>query len=77
MRHAAREREFETGRNESFSFIVRACEEPNLRLELRFRPEDAFCKPTCGERTRETGFLLKVKKMRRKKGREKEGKDYK
>ena len=24
--------------------------EPNRRLELRFRPQDIFCKPTCGER---------------------------
>ncbi len=24
--------------------------EPNRRLELRFRSEDVYCKPTCGER---------------------------
>lgn len=41
--------------------------EPNRRLELRFRPEDIFCKPTCGERTNETAFLLKVKRKRNKK----------
>ena len=36
--------------------------ESNRRLELRFRPEDVFCKPTCGERSNETAFLLKVKR---------------
>ena len=32
----------------------------------RFRPNDVFCKPTCGERSKESSFLLRVKKMKRK-----------
>lgn len=40
----------------------------NRRLELRFRPEDPHCKPTCGERVTSTSYLLRVKVMKRKKG---------
>ena len=48
--------------------IGRVVSEPNLRLELRFRPDDVFCKPTCGERSTDTNsFLLRVKRMRNKK----------
>jgi len=35
--------------------IAQVLDEPNRRLELRFRPDDVFCKPTC---ERETQILL-------------------
>ena len=38
------------------------------RLELRFRPDDVFCKPTCGERNSDSSFLIKVKRRRLKPG---------
>lgn len=38
--------------------IAKVAEEPNRRLELRFRPDDVFCKPACGEKT---GKLLSRK----------------
>ncbi|TRY64361.1 hypothetical protein TCAL_08702 [Tigriopus californicus] len=47
--------------------IAEVVEEPNRRLELRFRPDDISCKPTCGERTVDTGMILKVKRWKRKK----------
>ena len=47
--------------------IAKVAEEPNRRLELRFRPDDVFCKPTCGEKTGNRGLVLKVRKLRRKK----------
>ena len=34
-------------------------EEPNRRLELRFRPDDVFCKPACGERSPASSLLLR------------------
>lgn len=34
---------------------------PNRRLELRFRPEDGYSKPTCGDRHSTNGFLLRVR----------------
>ena len=33
---------------------------PNRRLELRFRPEDVFCKPACGERVNESGEGINI-----------------
>ncbi|KOC65841.1 General transcription factor 3C polypeptide 5 [Habropoda laboriosa] len=41
--------------------ISTAISTPYRRLELRFRPDDAYCKPTCGDRHNTNGFLLKVK----------------
>ncbi|CAK9799769.1 General transcription factor 3C polypeptide 5 [Anthophora quadrimaculata] len=41
--------------------ISTAVSTPNRRLELRFRPDDVYCKPTCGDRHNTNGFLLKVK----------------
>ena len=65
-------------------------EEPNRRLELRFRPDDVFCKPACGEKHPSSSLLLRfepfhlfflflnvpsrVKKRRLKAGREGTGK---
>ena len=47
--------------------IGRVVSESNRRLELRFRPDDVFCKPTCGERCTDTNsFLLRVKRLRNK-----------
>ncbi|KAL0100181.1 hypothetical protein PUN28_019541 [Cardiocondyla obscurior] len=34
---------------------------PNRRLELRFRPDDGYSKPTCGDRHSTNGFLLRVR----------------
>ena len=34
-------------------------EEPNRRLELRFRPDDVFCKPACGEKHPSSSLLLR------------------
>lgn len=33
----------------------------NRRVELRFRPDDIYCKPTCGDRSQTFSLLLKVK----------------
>lgn len=51
------------------SSISTAINTPNRRLELKFRPDDAFSKPTCGDRYNTKGFLLRVrvKKLRVKK----------
>ncbi|OXU20449.1 hypothetical protein TSAR_014419 [Trichomalopsis sarcophagae] len=40
----------------------------NRRMELRFRPDDGYCKPACGDRHQTAGFLLRIriKKSRRK-----------
>lgn len=56
--------------------ISTAANTPNRRLELRFRPEDIFCKPTCGDRHNTNGFLLRIriKKSRIKKAEEAEAK---
>ncbi|XP_033327286.2 general transcription factor IIIC subunit l(2)37Cd [Megalopta genalis] len=43
------------------SVISTAVNTPNRRLELKFRPDDAFCKPTCGDRYVTKGFLLRVR----------------
>jgi len=50
--------------------IAQVLEEPNRRLELRFRPKDVFCKPTCGEKHTGSSFLIKVKRKKLKPGRE-------
>ena len=50
--------------------IAQVLEEPNRRLELRFRPDDVFCKPTCGEKQTDSSFLIRVKKKKLKPGRE-------
>ncbi|KZC07299.1 General transcription factor 3C polypeptide 5, partial [Dufourea novaeangliae] len=49
---------------------------PNRRLELKFRPNDSYCKPTCGDKYNTKGFLLRVrvKKSRVKKAEENEAK---
>ena len=49
--------------------IAQVLEEPNRRLELRFRPEDVFNKPTCGEKHADTSLLIRVKKKKLKPGR--------
>jgi len=50
--------------------IAQVLDEPNRRLELRFRPDDVFCKPTCGEKHVDTSILIRVKKKKLKPGRE-------
>ena len=41
--------------------------EDNRRMELRFRPSDVYCKPTCGERHNTTALLLRVVRRKKKK----------
>ena len=38
-------------------------------MELRFRPDDGYCKPACGDKHQTSGFLLRIriKKSRREK----------
>lgn len=38
-------------------------------MELRFRPDDGYCKPACGDRHQTAGFLLRIriKKSRKEK----------
>ncbi|XP_026466551.1 general transcription factor 3C polypeptide 5 isoform X2 [Ctenocephalides felis] len=33
----------------------------NRRLELRFRPKDIYCKPTCGDKYKTNALIIKVK----------------
>jgi len=42
--------------------------EPNRRLELRFRSEDIYCKPTCGERHQCSSFVIRVQRKKLKAG---------
>lgn len=46
--------------------ISKVCSKKNRRLELRFRPDDVFCKPACGDRYETNGLILKVKAVNRK-----------
>ena len=39
--------------------LFQVMEEPNRRLELRFRPDDVFCKPACGEKHPSSSLLLR------------------
>jgi len=48
--------------------IAQVLSEPNRRLELRFRTEDVYCKPTCGERSQSSSFVVKVQRRRLKPG---------
>lgn len=36
-------------------------------MELRFRPDDVYCRSACGDRQKTVSFLLKVKVKRKKK----------
>lgn len=47
-----------------FLAIRQTVDAPNRRLELRFRPDDGYSKPTCGDRHSTTGFLLRVRVKR-------------
>ncbi|XP_014666091.1 PREDICTED: general transcription factor 3C polypeptide 5-like [Priapulus caudatus] len=47
--------------------VSRANADPSRRLELRFRPQDIFCKPACGDRFNTTNLLMKVVRRRKKK----------
>uniref|UniRef100_A0A8C7JI14 Ral transcription factor IIIC subunit 5 n=1 Tax=Oncorhynchus kisutch TaxID=8019 RepID=A0A8C7JI14_ONCKI len=40
--------------------------DPSRRLELRFRPQDPFCHPVCGNRYPSTNLLLRMKRRVRK-----------
>ncbi|XP_046604325.1 general transcription factor 3C polypeptide 5 isoform X2 [Neodiprion virginianus] len=41
--------------------ISTAVDTHNRRLELRFRPDDGYRKPACGDRHLTTGFLLRIR----------------
>ncbi|KAI4497994.1 hypothetical protein M0802_006818 [Mischocyttarus mexicanus] len=41
--------------------ISTAVDTPNRRLELRFRPDDGYAKPACGDRHSKMAFLLRVR----------------
>ena len=43
------------------------CSGKNRRLELKFRPDDIYCKPACGDRYRTNGVLVRVKILKGKK----------
>lgn len=43
-------------------------------MELRFRPDDVYCKPTCGDRHNTNGFLLRVRIKKGKSAKEPKGK---
>lgn len=47
-------------------FLFQTYSLKNRRLELRFRPDDAFSKPACGDRHKTLSLLLKVKVRRQK-----------
>lgn len=46
--------------------LFKAFDDPSRRLELRFRPEDIFSKPTCSERNSTTSLLVKVTRYKKK-----------
>jgi len=57
-------------------FQSKTINDKSRRLELRFRPDDPHCKPTCGERVPTTSYLLRVKVMKRKsRAKERQGLD--
>ncbi|XP_049963038.1 general transcription factor 3C polypeptide 5 [Schistocerca serialis cubense] len=47
--------------------ISTAYSQKNRRLELRFRPDDMYCKPACGDRHKSSSLLLKFVVKRKKK----------
>lgn len=47
--------------------ISSAYSQRNRRLELRFRPDDIYCKPACGDRHKSSSLLLKFVVRRKKK----------
>lgn len=47
------------------SALAKAFGDTSRRLELRFRPQDIFSKPTCSERSNSTALLVKVTRFKR------------
>lgn len=47
--------------------ISKVYSEANRRLELRFRPDDVYCRPACSDQHKTTGLLLSIKVTRKKK----------
>ena len=47
------------------SALAKAFNDTSRRLELRFRPQDIFSKPTCSERSNTTSLLVKVTRFKR------------
>lgn len=47
--------------------ISKVYSESNRRLELRFRPDDVYCRPACSDLHKTTGLLLSIKVIRKKK----------
>ncbi|CAN9504823.1 unnamed protein product [Ophioblennius macclurei] len=46
--------------------VTKTFANPNRRLELRFRPQDPFCHPACGNRFPTSNLLLRVRRQVRK-----------
>ena len=46
--------------------LFKVYSQPNKRLSVNWRPDDAFCKPAFGERCSTTNLLMKVKRRPRK-----------
>lgn len=46
--------------------VAKVYSQPNKRLSVNWRPDDAFCKPAFGERCSTTNLLMKVKRRPRK-----------
>ena len=46
--------------------LFKVYSEPNKRLSVNWRPDDAFCKPAFGERISTTNLLMKVKRRPKK-----------
>lgn len=44
--------------------VTRTYLEPARRLELRFRPDDIYCKPACADRREFCGLLIKIRRRR-------------
>ncbi|ESP04832.1 hypothetical protein LOTGIDRAFT_229926 [Lottia gigantea] len=58
--------------------VGKTCQNPNKRLELKWRPEDIYCKPTYGNRVNKDSLVMKVRRRRRKKKNEgmNDGEEY-
>lgn len=44
--------------------LCKVFSDKSRRMELRFRPEDPYCKPTCGTRSQSSNLLVRVKRVR-------------
>ena len=49
-----------------FPTFLQTIHETNKRIELRFRPDDPYCKPLCGNLYQTNNLLVRVKRRYRK-----------